>query len=178
MRRSEIAKIGNIANIDWVIGGILGGTAGAQRRAVSNPQAAELKRGSRQFAIDVIRLVRRFPRSVEAYVVARQLVKSATSTGANYRAACRARTPDEFAAKIGLVAEEADESEFWLDLVGASGVLRAADVRSLLLEAGELTAIFTASLDTAKRNIEARKNEIVGILAMLIVLGIWAIKWL
>lgn len=146
--------------------------------AMNNPQAAELKRRSRQFAIDVIRLVRRFPRAVDGYVVGRQLVKSATSTGANYRAACRARTPDEFAAKIRIVVEEADESEFWLDLVGASGILKeAADVRPLLREAGELTAIFTASRDTAKRNIETRRNKAMGILAMSAIMAILAITW-
>jgi four helix bundle protein len=116
--------------------------------------AAALKARSKRFAIAVIVMCRQFPRSVDAVVVARQLIKSATSVAANYRAACRTRSPADFVSKISVVAEEADESEFWLELTLESGIVTDAKVRSLLKESGELTAIFTASRDTAKRNLK------------------------
>ena len=80
-------------------------------------QAEELKQRSKLFAISVIKLSRKFPRSEEARVIARQLLKSATSVAANYRATCRARSKAEFIAKVGIVVEEADETVFWLELV-------------------------------------------------------------
>src|SRR5688572_31784625 len=112
---------------------------------MDNPQAAELKQRARKFAIDVIRLVRRFPRTLDGYIIGKQLLRAATGAAANYRAACRGRSPEEFAAKIGVAAEEADESQFWLDITIASEILTGADVETLLGESGELTAIFTAS---------------------------------
>ena len=158
--RSDIAKnakIAKIAKIDWGIWAIAGGTRTAGRDDMSNPQALQLKRRSRQFALDVLGVVRRFPRTFDAYIVAKQLVRAATGTAANYRAACRARSPEEFAARIGVAVEEADESEFWLDLTAASGILDDANIRTLRDEADQLTAIFTASRDTAKRNLAARR---------------------
>jgi four helix bundle protein len=130
--------------------------------------ADQLKRRSRQFALDVLRLCRRFPKSIDGYVVARQLIKAATSVAANYRAACRARTPDEFAAKIVLVCEEADESQLWLDLSLAAPIVQDAEALRLYRESRELTAIFTKSRDTAKRNIAARRA---GLLVALV--AIW-----
>jgi four helix bundle protein len=145
---------------------------------MNNPRAAELKARSRQFSIDVIKLVRQFPRTLDGYIVGKQLLRAATGTAANYRAACRGRSPEEFAAKVGVAAEEADESQFWLDVTGASEILDGPEVRRLLGEAGEITAIFTASRDTTKRNIEARKNRAAGTLGVMLVLAIWAITWL
>jgi four helix bundle protein len=117
------------------------------------------KARSKRFAIGVIVLCRQFPRSVDALVVAKQLIKSATSTAANYRAACRTRSPADFVSKISVVAEEADESEFWLELTIESHILKSETVRPLLKESGELTAIFTASRDTAKRNLKGAERQ-------------------
>lgn len=119
--------------------------------------AEELKQRSRLFALDVIRLARRFPRTVDGGVVGRQLIKAATSVAANYRASCRARSPEEFVARIGVVCEEADESQLWLDLTIAAAIVDDAESRRLLQEATELVRIFTASRATAKRNIAATK---------------------
>jgi four helix bundle protein len=116
--------------------------------------AAALKKRSKRFAIGVIVLCRQFPRSVDAFVVAKQLIRSATSVAANYRAACRTRSPADFVSKISVVAEEADESEFWLELTLDAQIGQAEKARPLLKESGELTAIFTASRDTAKRNLK------------------------
>jgi four helix bundle protein len=113
--------------------------------------AAALKARSKRFAIAVILMSRQFPRSLDAVVVAKQLIKSATSVAANYRAACRTRSPADFVSKISVVAEEADESEFWLELTLDARIVPAERIRRLLKESGELTAIFTASRDTAKK---------------------------
>lgn len=80
-----------------------------------------------------------------------QLIRSGTSVAANYRAACRARSHAEFIAKLGTVEEEADETLFWLELAVDSKLVSVDRVRTLLKEADELTAIFVASLKTAKR---------------------------
>jgi len=112
-------------------------------------KADELKRRTKAFAVDVVLFCRTLPRSLETYRISGQLIGSATSVGSNYRAACRARSHKEFAAKIGTVIEEADESNFWLDLLITLGHC-AATAEPLLKEADELTAIFVASSNTAR----------------------------
>jgi len=76
----------------------------------------ELKRRTKAFAIRIIKLAEALPTSTAGTTIARQIVRSGTSVGANYRAACRAQSRAEFAAKIGIVIEEADETAFWLEL--------------------------------------------------------------
>jgi len=115
-------------------------------------RAEQLKRRTQRFAIDVIFLCRRFPRTLDGYVVGKQLIKSATSTAANYRAACRSRSRNDFASKIAVVNEEADESQFWLEVTIAAKMVDNGEAKRLLAEASELTAIFTASRSTVKRN--------------------------
>ncbi len=81
-----------------------------------------------------------------------QLLRSATSVEANYRAACRARSKADFISKIAIVEEEADESLFWLELIAESGLMNTERLKDLTKEADELTAIFTATGKTAKQN--------------------------
>jgi four helix bundle protein len=81
-----------------------------------------------------------------------QLVRSGTSIGANYRAACRSRSRAEFAAKLGIVAEEADETVYWLELLRDANLLSDGKLSELLREANELTAIFTAGRRSSSRN--------------------------
>ena len=100
---------------------------------------------TKAFALGVIRFCRTLPHSVEADVFRRQLLKSATSVGANYRAVCRGRSPAERKAKLGVVVEESDESQFWLEVLDEVTLGDAAQRTVLLREATELTAIFTAS---------------------------------
>jgi four helix bundle protein len=90
-------------------------------------------------------------------VVAHQLAKSATSVGANYRAACSARSKPEFVAKLRIVVEEAEESVYWLDVIDRSH-WQALDVRSLRSEATELLAIFASSLRTARANLRSPES--------------------
>jgi len=111
----------------------------------------DLKRRTKQFALRVIRLIEALPRTRTAQVVGDQLLRSATSVAANYRAACRARSQADFVHKLGIVEEEADESLFWLEMVVETDLMPAARVQELIQKADELTAIFVASRKTAKK---------------------------
>lgn len=110
----------------------------------------ELKRRTRRFALDVIGLVESLPRTRTAEVIGRQLLRSATSVGVNYRAACRARSSADFVAKMGIVEEEADESMYWMELLVESGCTTADAVAALRQEANELLAITVSSIKTAR----------------------------
>ena len=111
----------------------------------------DLIRRTKQFALRVIRLVEALPRTRTAQVIGNQLLRSATSVAANYRAACRARSQADFVHKLGIVEEEADESLFWLEMVVETELVPTARVQDLIKEADELTAIFVASRKTAKK---------------------------
>lgn len=114
-------------------------------------QTEELKKRSKQFAIRIVKLFRSLPRTEEARIMGRQVLRAGTSVAANYRAVCRARSKAEFIAKIGVVVEEADETVFWLELLVDAEIVRDARMRSLMGEANELLAIFAASQRTARR---------------------------
>lgn len=110
----------------------------------------ELQDRTKRFAVQVIVLCRDLPPTIDAKRVGGQLIGAATSVAANYRAACRARSRSEFIAKLGIVLEEADESLFWLELMVDAKLVPMLRVERLLIEADALTAIFTASVRTAK----------------------------
>lgn len=95
-------------------------------------------------------MYRGLPAREEARILGRQVLRSGTSVGANYRAACRARSKAEFIAKLGIVLEEADETVFWIELLLEGGIVRHEKLDDLLKEANELTSIFVTSLCTAK----------------------------
>ena len=111
-----------------------------------------LKRRTKEFALRIIRLVDALPDTVTGRAIANQLVRSGTSVGANYRAACRGRSKAEFLAKLGIVEEESDESSFWLELIIDSIMLEKERVQSLLDESNEITALIVASIRTARAN--------------------------
>jgi four helix bundle protein len=90
------------------------------------------------------------PHRPSAFVLGKQLLRSGTSVGANYRAACRARSKAEFIARIGVVSEEADECVYWLELLIDAEIVPSQRLDELLQESRELSAIFTASYDTAR----------------------------
>jgi len=115
-------------------------------------KAKELQDRTKRLALRVIGLFRALPHTEEARALGKQLLRSATSVAANYRAACRARSQAEFAAKIGVVVEEADETVFWLELLVEAGIVPAPEMFDLLTEANELLAIFSASQRTARGN--------------------------
>jgi four helix bundle protein len=113
-------------------------------------QPEQLRDRTKAFALRVIRLFRSLPFKPDAQVLGKQLLRCGTSVAANYRAVCRSRSKAEFVARIGLVVEEADEAVLWLELLAESGVVSGEKTKELLEEARELTAIFTASQQTAR----------------------------
>ena len=112
--------------------------------------ADDLKKRTRSFALRVLRLAEAIPRGRAADVVARQMLRSATSVAANYRAACLARSRSEFAAKLGVVQEEADETVFWIEFAAEAMMVRQGQIAALVKEGKEILAIMVASRKTAK----------------------------
>lgn len=104
-----------------------------------------MRERTRAFALAVVRYCRTLPHTVEADVFRRQLLKAGTSVGANYRASCRGRSPAEKKAKLGIALEEADESQYWLDLLEAIDLGNRSHRQPLAQEATELTAILTSA---------------------------------
>jgi four helix bundle protein len=118
--------------------------------ATMSAQSERLKQRTLQFGLDVLGLVDGFPRTTAGDLVGRQLAKAATSVAANDRATCAARSRAEFTAKLGLVFEEIDESEFWLDIAVRIGDVPESE--RLHSESVELRAIFGRSLGTVRAN--------------------------
>ncbi len=117
-----------------------------------------LKKRTKKFAVDVIKFCSSLKPSKASGVITYQLVKSSTSTGANYRAACRARSKAEFFSKICIVVEEIDESEYWLEVIFDSELSNdIAELKRLLKEANEINRIMSKAKDTAYKN-KASKN--------------------
>jgi four helix bundle protein len=112
----------------------------------------EFKRRTKAFAIAVVRAVEALPKSQAASVLGRQLLRSGTSVGANYRAACRAKSRADFIAKLTIVEEECDESLFWMELLIEAGVVRAEQFSELMREGDEILAMVVASARRARAN--------------------------
>lgn len=109
-----------------------------------------LKLRTKSFAIRIVKLYRSLPRGQEARILGTQLLRSSTSIGANYRAACRGRSRADFIAKLGIVLEEADETVFWLELLQEADIFPETRLRDIVKEANELVSIFVSSVRTAK----------------------------
>ena len=105
-----------------------------------------------RFALDVCKLIKHLPLDEPAQTVRRQLAKSATSVAFNYRASCRARSHAEFTSKIGLVAEESDEAQGWLEFIRAAELLVGDELLRLIAESTEISRIMSASAGTARYN--------------------------
>jgi four helix bundle protein len=114
-----------------------------------------LKIRTKLFALAVVKLVESLPPGKTCDILGRQLLRSGTSVGANYRAASRAKSPADFIFKMGIVEEEADESNFWIELLVEAGKLDGARAASLLKESNELVAISVASIRTARKSRES-----------------------
>lgn len=106
-----------------------------------------------QFGVRVIQLVDSLPKKKSATVIGKQLLRSATSVGANYRSACRGRSRADFLAKLGIAIEEADESLHWLKMLLEAKLVPASKIYKLIDEANQLVAILTASSKTAKASV-------------------------
>jgi four helix bundle protein len=112
----------------------------------------QLRPRTHEFALRVIRLVDSLPQTRSAQHIGGQLLRCGTSVGANYRAACRARSPAEFRAKLGIVEEESDESRYWLEILGDSKLMKKERLFDLLNEADEITAMVIASIKSSRRS--------------------------
>jgi four helix bundle protein len=132
-----------MANVEW-------------RRHV---ESSELLTRTRNFALAAIRYSARLPRKMETQIIVRQLTRAATSVGANYRAACRAKPRPDFIAKMSIVEEEADESLYWLDLLSELSPRPDDNLLCLKQEAGELVAIAVASKKTARSRASVSGNR-------------------
>src|SRR5581483_2668570 len=121
--------------------------------------ADDLKQRTKQFALEIMKLCDTLPNHRSATVIANQLLRSGTSIGANYRAACRARSDAEFISKICVTLEEADESAYWLELIRDSGMKPAQELAKLVTESNELISIFVASSNTARRRVASNQKS-------------------
>jgi four helix bundle protein len=124
-----------------------------------NPAAKALQQRTRKFANSVIQLCDKLPHSSAAAKISDQLLDSSSSTDANYRAACRARSRKEFIAVLGKVIEECDESLGWLERLVENGFGPTEETKTLVGEADQLVAIFVKSRKTAERNYEAELSR-------------------
>lgn len=115
----------------------------------------QLKDRTKCFALRIVRLIGALPKTIEGRAIANQLVRCGTSFTANYRSTCRARSRNEFIAKMGVVLEEADETQLWLELIIEAKLLRPTRVEPLLKETNELVAIFVASRKSASKNLKS-----------------------
>jgi four helix bundle protein len=115
-------------------------------------RAEELRDRTKALTMRTIKLFRSLPRTPEAQVIGKQLLRSASSAAANYRAVCRARSNAEFVAKLCIVVEEIDEALFWMEVLVDSETVSKSRMAAIIREASELTAIFSASKKTAQAN--------------------------
>lgn len=111
---------------------------------------ATFKQRTKRFGLAVITMVEALPRSRTAEIIGRQLLRAGTSVGANYRAACRGRSPSDVIAKLGIVEEEADESIYWVELLIEAGIVAPSNAEALRKEANELLAMTVASIKTLR----------------------------
>jgi len=117
----------------------------------------DLRERTKGFAVRVIRLFSALPKTAEAQVIGRQLLRSGTSVGAQYREAGRSRSRAEFISKVESALQELDESIYWMELLVEAGIVASDRLADLLAEANELTAIFVASAKTARKRLNAER---------------------
>src|SRR6266542_4290785 len=110
----------------------------------------EFKNRTKAYGLRIVRLFEALPRREVSQLLGRQLLRAGTSVGANYRAACRAKSRADFVSKMGTVEEECDETLYWIDLLVESGQIRQSRVAGLIKEGDELLALVVASINTAR----------------------------
>ena len=119
---------------------------------------SEMKQRTKKFALDIIKFTSALQSGIAAEVIGRQLIRAGTGVAGNYRASCRAKSKKDFIMKMTNAEEEADESALWLEILGESGLARAGTTARLLDEADQLTRIFVASSNTARKRRRSEKN--------------------
>ena len=118
--------------------------------------AEHFKKRTKQFGLRTIKLAESLPNNWATRTLAHQLLRSATSVGANYRAACRARSRAEFRAKLGICEEEADESLYWMELLIESGKVKASRLKDLIAEGKEILAVIISSIKTSRKKTNSK----------------------
>ena len=114
--------------------------------------AEKFKTRTKKFVVDNIKFFRTLPKTEEAKIIGRQLLRSSSSVGANYRAACRARSQAEFHSKLSTVVEEADESIFWMEVLMDAEVVKESELKYLTDEGNQILRIAAASRKTVSKN--------------------------
>ena len=112
----------------------------------------EMYERTMQFSVHIVRMVKAMPRGIAEDVIAKQLTKSATSIGANYREPCHGKSTADFVSKLKISEGEADETLYWLQLLVNSGIMKQSKLQALIDEANELVAILTASTKTSTQH--------------------------
>jgi four helix bundle protein len=112
----------------------------------------DLRVRTKAYALDIIRLYQGLPKTGETQVIGRQILRSGTSVGAQYREACRAKSPADFINRMGGSLQELDETGYWLELLVDGKIVSTARLGELQKETDKLTAIFVSSIKTAKQN--------------------------
>jgi len=112
----------------------------------------EFKKRTKTFELRTIRLVEALPAKRAAQVIGNQLLRAGTSVGANYRAACRAKSRADFISKMGTVEEETDESLYWMEMLVDAGLIKQALIGELMREGSEILSVVVASINTSKRH--------------------------
>jgi four helix bundle protein len=110
----------------------------------------QIKNRTKVIGLEVIKLVDEFPNKPSTWVIAKQIVRSSTSIGANYRAACRAKSTPDFINKLKIVEEETDETHYWLEIIEESKLIESGRIRSIKKEVNEILAIVVASIKTSR----------------------------
>ena len=121
--------------------------------------AEDMKNRTRAFALRVIRLAESLPRTPTANVIRNQMLRCGSSVGANYRAACRAKSKPDFVSKMGIVEEEADETIYWMELLIDAEIVKKGRIADLMNEADEIVAIVVASIRTIKNSKNANPQS-------------------
>ena len=112
----------------------------------------QIKRRTKQIALEVIKLLDELPNKPSGWAIAKQIVRSSTSIGANYRAACRAKSPADFINKLKIVEEETDETHYWLEILEESGIIQSERIELLKKEVNEILSIVVSSIKTTRAN--------------------------
>jgi four helix bundle protein len=113
--------------------------------------AEVFKKRTKKFVVDNIKFFRTLPKTEEAKIIGRQLLRSSSSVGANYRAACRARSKAEFHSKLSTVVEESDESVFWMEILIEAEIVQKETINYLLNEGNEILKVVSASRKTVSK---------------------------
>jgi four helix bundle protein len=122
-------------------------------------EGTELAKRTKAYALRIIRLYGALPKSLEAQVLGRQLLRSGTSVGAQYREGCRSRSVAEFVSKLSGALQELDETMYWLELLQDAEIVGASRLTSLMEESNQISAMLVASINTAKRRLRQKKGK-------------------